>query len=131
MIEDAQTVLERQLIMDGMRFLESLSRYYGQEQGLKIWESLGKAVGTDIQGKILFALLAGDKPSTIWIDFTSGCNDAVKAIKAIRMASGCGLKDAKDLYDAARNRVQHLEIDNRSNYRQVIDDLRAAGCVIT
>lgn len=55
-----RTELEDEVIFDGIRFMESLSRCYGAEQAVAVWDRLGEALGTDIKHQVFFAMLTGE-----------------------------------------------------------------------
>lgn len=94
------------LISDGIRFLESLSNYYGAERAMEVWSALGPAVGDDVKGRVFMTMLSGNgnsmrlelsRPAAPYTGPTH--NIAVPVIKTIRAATGLSLKEAKDLWD--------------------------------
>ena len=117
------------MVFDGIRFLESISRYYGAEKGLELWDKMAEVFGPEIKGKILFAMLTGQTASRV--HFTSGAShQPVWAIKAIRVATGCGLKEAKDLYDMGKIKTVSVEVKTADDRKELIKCRRDAGCSV-
>lgn len=117
------------VIFDGIRFLESITRHYGPERGMEVWNKLGEAFGDEIKGKVFFAMLTGDTVGRV--RFTSmNSTQAVWAIKALRTATGAGLKEAKDMYDLAKTKTVTVDVKTPEARRELIKCLRDAGCSV-
>lgn len=116
------------VIQDGIRFLESLTRHYGAERGIEVWESMGTAMGSDVKGKVFFAMLTGDSSGRVRVQ-RGGCTQAVAAIKAIRNATLMGLKEAKDVWDFSANGVAVIEVPASDLRRNLISELRSMGMI--
>lgn len=114
-----------EVIFDGIRFLESLTRHYGAEKGLEVWDKMGEAVGDDVKGKVFFSMLTGESSNRVRIQ-KGDCIQAVSAIKAIRMGTGLGLKDAKDAYDLSGVKTVTLEVAHEEK-RDMVKTLRGIG----
>lgn len=117
-----------EVIFDGIRFLESLTRHYGAEKGMAVWEKMGEAVGDEIKGKVFFSMLTGESSNRVRIQ-AGTCTEAVAAIKAIRMGTGMGLKEAKDAWDLSKIKVVTLDTD-REEKRGMVRELRRIGMVV-
>jgi len=120
------------VVNDGIKFLESLTRYYGNEEGIKIWDKIGEAVGKEVKGKIFFAMLTGVNTSRVRFsaDGAVELGNAVTVIKAIRAASGFGLKESKDLWDKSVDSVATVECYDSSFSRILMLRLSELGCRI-
>ena len=119
------------VIRDGIRFLESLTRHYGQEEGLRIWEGIGEVVGADVKGQIFFAMLTGETSNRVGFrQGTAAHGYAVPCIKAIRGATMMGLKEAKDVYDASATQRIYVECIDRDAARALSTALRGFGCIV-
>lgn len=114
-----------EVIFDGIRFLESLTRHYGAEKGMEVWDKMGEAVGDDVKGKVFFSMLTGESSNRVRIQ-KGDCIQAVSAIKAIRMGTGLGLKDAKDAYDLSGVKTVTLEVAHEEK-RDMVKTLRGIG----
>ena len=117
------------VVRDGVRFLESLTRHYGPEEGLRIWEGIGEVVGTDVKGKIFFNMLTGGSPTRVgFVTPDDSLGYAVPIIKAIRGSTGMGLKEAKDAYDVSRIKRTYVECSDNEAARTLEYALRGFGC---
>ena len=117
-----------EVVFDGIRFLESLTRHYGAEKGMAVWEKMGEAVGDEIKGKVFFSMLTGESSNRVRIQ-AGTCTEAVAAIKAIRMGTGMGLKEAKDAWDLSKIKVVTLDTD-REEKRSMVRELRRIGMMV-
>ena len=117
-----------EVVFDGIRFLESLTRHYGPEKGMAVWEKMGEAVGDEIKGKVFFSMLTGESSNRIRIQ-AGTCTEAVAAIKAIRIGTGMGLKEAKDAWDLSKIKVVTLDVAHEEK-RGVVNTLRNIGMVV-
>lgn len=115
-----------EVVFDGIRFLESITRYYGAERGMHLWEQMGEALGDEIKGKVFFSMLTGESSSRVRIE-RGLCTMAVEAIKAIRSGTGMGLKEAKDAWDLSSIKVVTLECENSEQKRVMSRKLRDIG----
>ena len=115
-----------EVVLDGIRFLESLTRYYGAERGMKVWEKMGEAMGQELQGQVFFAMLTGDTSSRVRIS-RGTCVQAVEAVKAIRRATGMGLKESKDAWDLTAVKTVTLENVQRDVKQEFLREIRNIG----
>jgi hypothetical protein len=119
------------VIRDGIRFLESLTRHYGQEEGMRIWDGIGEVVGSDVKGRIFFAMLTGETSNRVgFLQGTASHGYAVPCIKAIRGATGIGLKEAKDAYDASATKRTYVECIDSTAASSLVNELRGFGCIV-
>lgn len=118
-----------EVVFDGIRFLESLTRHYGPERGMEVWEKMGEVLGPDIKGQVFFSMLTGESSNRIRIQ-AGTCDQAVAAIKAIRAGTGYGLKEAKDAWDLSKHQVVTLDNVQRDAKRLLVRDLRNLGMIV-
>lgn len=119
-----------EVVFDGIRFLESMTRYYGAEKGMALWESMGEALGDEVKGKVFFSMLTGETSGRV--RFSAGtATDAVGVIKAIRSATGAGLKEAKDYWDLSKVKIVSVEVHDRDAKRQLERSLRDLGLLVS
>jgi ribosomal protein L7/L12 len=117
-----------EVVFDGIRFLESLTRYYGPEKGMAVWEKMGEAVGDEIKGKVFFSMLTGESSNRVRIQ-AGTCTEAVAAIKAIRIGTGYGLKEAKDAWDLSKVKMVTLDVAHEEK-RGMVKTLRSIGMIV-
>jgi len=115
-----------EVIFDGIRFMESLARHYGADRSIEVWDQLGETLGPDVKSQVFLAMLTGESSNRIRVS-RGTCTEAVAAIKAIRQATGMGLKEAKDAWDLTA--IKTVTIDNvqRELRSDFVRDLRRIG----
>ena len=118
---------ETQIVQAGLGFIRAVTEAYGNEEGIKVWDSINQHLDPDIKGKVFFAMVTGHYNDVIKLTGTYDYRDKVKLIKCIRSWTGVGLKEAKDIADALDNRQpQFIKVDPK--YRNAaMSELREAG----
>lgn len=117
--------IEDEVIFDGIRFMESLSRCHGAERAIAVWDKIGEALGTEIKHRVFFAMLTGETSTRLRIS-RGTCNSAVEAIRLIRRATGMSLKEAKDAWDLTAIKtvtIEGVQRDTRSSFVRELRDL--------
>lgn len=117
------------VVYDGIRFLESLTRHYGPEKGIAVWEQMGQVLGSEVKGKVFFAMLTGERSNRVRIQVGT-CTEAVAAIKAIRVATGYGLKEAKDAWDQSKYKVAVIDNVQMGAKHELVRTLRDLGMIV-
>lgn len=120
------TELEDEVIFDGIRFMESLSRCYGAERAIEVWNCMGETLGQDIKQQVFFAMLTGETSNRMRVS-RGTCNSAVEAIRLIRRATGMGLKEAKDLWDLTAVKTVTIDGVQRDTRSEFVRELRGLG----
>ena len=120
-----------EIIGTGISFMRSITEAYGSDEGLRLWDTIAGTLDPDVKGQIFMAMLTGNMPGRIRVTGLQLPNpvpmNKVSMIKALRTASGWGLKEAKDAIDAlvdSRKPIvfdceQSLAGSHRSQLRQV------------
>jgi hypothetical protein len=131
-MEENRDELYDTLINDSIRFLESLGHYYGAERAMEVWKELGPTVGEDVKGQVFMTMLSGNnhsmrlhlsRPSTM----SNPMGYAVPVIKAIRAATGLGLKESKDLWDATAVETISLTCLSRNHAKDARQEFLKIG----
>lgn len=116
------------LIQDSVWFLKSLCRYYGTDRGMEIWEKFGEILGNEVKGAVFFGMLENSDANGDILRVRAGtCAQAVDAIKAIRNATGMGLIEAKNLWDASKLAPTTIPVNNPFVRRDLAVQLRNLG----
>jgi len=107
---------EPQLLQSGIHFMRSIAEAYGSEEGMRLWDAIASTLDPDIKGKIFIALLTGEYNDQLTLRLDLAKYDKVvnrvEGIKAIRMSTGLGLKEAKDIHDnLALGKIEKITID--------------------
>jgi hypothetical protein len=107
---------ESELLQSGIHFMRSIAEAYGSEEGMRLWDAIASTLDPDIKGKIFIALLTGEYNDQLTLRLDLAKYDKVvnrvEGIKAIRMSTGLGLKEAKDIHDnLALGKIEKITID--------------------
>lgn len=116
-----------EIIQTGIGFMRSITTAYGSDEGMKLWDTIANTLDPDIKGSIFFALITGEYNDRITITSSQPGANRVAMIKAIRVVTGMGLKEAKDLSDiqlTGKTITLTVEPKNRSS---ALRELRDAG----
>lgn len=91
------------LINDAVHFLESMNRVYGTDRAHELWLGMKDVMGREVQLDVFNSMLKGDSGGRIRFRVIDPQTpEVVNTIKAIREYAGCGLKEAKDIWDLAK-----------------------------
>ena len=95
----------RPIVIRTMALLRELTKQYGSQQSMEIWEKLSDILpDEDLKMEVFKLMLAGGRYGTnIELRWWNTNYKKVPAIKAIRMVSGLGLKEAKDAVERAEH----------------------------
>jgi hypothetical protein len=108
---------EPQVLQSGIHFMRSITEAYGSEEGMRLWDTISSTLDPDIKAKIFVALLTGEYNDqlTLRMDIAKyhhAGGNRVEGIRTIRLLTGLGLKDAKDLHDSlVMGNVEKITID--------------------
>lgn len=132
------------VIQAGMSFVRALTEHYGTDKGYEMWQSIVNTVDDDVRGGIMFAMLTGRTSLAVDIHMIPP-GRKIDAIKAIRMATGLGLKESKDIVDQivgvsynyngnnqptySQPKTMRIEVGSEVIRRSLLKDLRNAGCI--
>jgi hypothetical protein len=126
------------VISNGLHFMRSITEAYGAEEGLKLWDTIASTLDGDVKGQIFLAMITGTYNNRVHLKGLgrSARDNAVACIKEIRMWSGLGLKESKDMYDRLRNRdfdsspSQEFVKVKHEDYHKAVAGLRNVGFTI-
>lgn len=115
------------IIQSGINFMRSITEAYGADEGMKLWDAIASALDPDVKGQIFFAMLTGDYNGVIKVASFQKGSDRIQRIKSIRVVTGHGLKEAKDLSDMLDGGIQiQLQVDPKKR-NEALKELRNAG----
>jgi ribosomal protein L7/L12 len=106
---DLDPTLKEVLVNETINFMRTLTMIFGQEEGLKLYDTIADTLGPDLKGQVFFAMLTGNNGSDVTMRSTS--TNKIETIKAIRSFCNLGLKEAKDAYDrVASGSTERLKV---------------------
>lgn len=116
-----------ELIHSSINFLKTVTRAYGNEKGMQLWETIADTVDPSLKGDVFTAMLMGNYRGIIFVHSCQDSSNRVGMVKAIRSVDGSGLKEAKDLMEKLVD-GQSIEIKcDPMKYHEGIAILRMAG----
>lgn len=120
------------LIADGIMFMRTVTGIFGAEKGMEFWNTMADTIDPSLKQEIFMQMLVGNDGRRIWFhcDNRNRNISAVGVIKAIRTATGLGLKEAKDLWDESTMDWVSIGVANSEKARQLKSDLRKEGATI-
>lgn len=118
-----------EVVADGVVFLTSLTRHYGADKAMAVWEAMNESLGNEVKGKVFVKMLTGESLSDVTFAAgpESGTN-AVAIIKCIREYTGYTLKEAKDTWEESKSRSVTVKISNVHSRKTFIYNLKSLGC---
>jgi hypothetical protein len=92
---------QNDLLESGMMFMKSITEAYGADTGMQLWDTIASTLDPEIKGQIFFRMLTSGGPNhiTLMSSQARSLGQFIAFIKAIRMVTGMGLKEAKDVCD--------------------------------
>ena len=87
------------MINEAFMFMDSIYRYYGEEKGEEMWDTIITTLDPSIKRHMLMRMFAGDYKGEITIRKVVTTDKKVHIIKKIREITGLGLKEAKEIAD--------------------------------
>lgn len=118
------------LVNDSIMFMRTITEVFGAEMGQRIWDRIADEVDPCLKQDILMSMLIGHTGRRIRFRRGSDAYNAVSVVKAIRTATGLGLKEAKYLWDLSADSCVQVDVKDQEKVRTLIRDLRQFGMVI-
>lgn len=117
------------VIDDGVVFVRSLTKHYGAEKAMEVWEAMNEALGVEVKGRVFFKMIEGSSASEVKfrIGNIRANGNSVAAIKLIREYTGYGLKQSKDLIDQSDYAQSSVIMTDFRTRRAFIQKLRDLG----
>lgn len=117
------------IILRGLDFIRVITEAYGPEEGMELWDTIVSTLDPDIKGDIFLAMLTGEYSNTIKITALRHSAGKVAVVKAIRVASGLGLYEAKQVADAVESGKPATITIDPAKRSEAIRELTTAGCL--
>ena len=127
--EDLDQNKKDAVLSASMNLMQVITEVWGTDRGIELWDSIATTLGPDVKGALFFAMISGEGLGDVVLSRVN-TNQAIPIIKTIRSATGFGLKEAKDIYYAARDRGVVKFAVNPKNRMGLLRDLRGVGCTV-
>jgi len=133
--------LPSEVVMKSVALLRALAKEYGAPKAMEVWEGMSDIIDdADLKMDVFKAMLSGGHVGLNIELWRWDGAQKVTAIKALRAATGCSLKEAADAVEAADigQRTEMplvIHTDNTGqqiepNYTGIQRELKAAGLTI-
>ena len=119
------------LVFNSLNFVQSITKNYGAEQGMAMWDTIANTVDRRLKLEVFKAMLDGGQVNgRIRIIGAYPSSDKVKLIKTLREFTGYDLKEAKDGVDDLQNgTVLDIKVPYHIHQR-ALTELRLAGFML-
>ena len=119
------------LVFNSLNFVQAITKNYGAEQGMAMWDTIANTVDHRLKLEVFKAMLDGGQVNgRIRIAGAYPGSDKVKLIKTLREFTGYGLKESKDGVDDLQNgTVLDIKVPYHINQR-ALTELRLAGFIL-
>ena len=130
MTEQAQ--LDPALVFNSLNFVQAITKHYGAEQGMEMWDTIANTVDRRLKLEVFKAMMSdGQVEGHIRITGAYPSADKIKLIKTLREFTGYGLKEAKDSVDSLHQPGSVLDIKvTYHRFQQALVELKLAGFIL-
>ena len=122
---------QQELVWHTLNFMRSVTKIYGDEQGMQLYETIVNTLDPKLKGAVFKAMLMGTyEQGNILMSGLSPNANSMAVIKTIRDYTGLGLKDAKDIVEDLR--LGHpVTIDVAFHlHHQAVNTLKSFGVIV-
>jgi ribosomal protein L7/L12 len=119
------------LVFNSLNFVQALTKNYGAEQGMAMWETIADTVDRRLKLEVFKAMIDGGQVNgRVRIIGVYPSSDKVKLIKTLREFTGYGLKEAKDgVEELQSGTVLDIKVPYHIHQR-ALTELRLAGFML-
>jgi len=123
--------LDPTLVFNSLNFVQSITKNYGADQGMAMWDTIANTVDRRLKLEVFRAMMSvNQSEGVIRIVDVHSSADTIKLIKTLRQYTGYGLKDAKDnIEDLRKGMVLEVTVPYHEHPLAVLD-FRAAGFIL-
>jgi hypothetical protein len=117
------------LVFNSLNFIQSITKNYGAEQGMAMWDTIADTVDRRLKLEVFKAMISGGQvEGRIRISGAQPSADKIRLIKTLRDVTGYGLKEAKDSVDLLQysNTAINIKVSYH-DHPKAVKDLQLAG----
>lgn len=124
--------LDPALVFNSLNFVQSITKHYGAEQGMAMWDTIANTIDRRLKLEVFKAMMSdGQVDGRIRITGAHPSADKIKLIKTLRDFTGYGLKEAKDSVDSLHQHGAVLDIKvTYHRFQQAHVELKQAGFIL-
>lgn len=123
--------LDPTLIFNSLNFVQSITRNYGAEQGMAMWDTIADTIDRRLKLEVFKAMMSvNQSEGVVIITGAHPSADTIKLIKTLRQYTSYGLKDAKDDIEDLRKGMMIEVTVPYHEHPKAVQDFRAAGFIL-
>ncbi len=137
MVIEEHTMIEKEpldpiLVYNSLNFIQSITKNYGAEEGMAMWDTIVDTVDRRLKLEVFKAMIGGGQvEGRVRISGAQPSADKVRLIKTLREHSGYGLKEAKDSVDLLQHTNTPINIKvSYHDHHKAVKDLQLAGFIL-
>lgn len=117
------------VVNDGVIFVRSLTKHYGADKAMEVWEAMNVALGEEVKGRVFFKMIEGSSASEVKFSIGNirSNGSVISAIKLVREYTGYSLRDSKYAIDQSDFSISTIVISDYRTRRDFIKKLRDLG----
>jgi len=119
------------LVFNSLNFVQSITRNYGAEQGMAMWDTIANTVDRRLKLEVFKAMMNGSQAEgRVRIIGAYPSSDKIQLIRTLRQFTGMGLKEAKDSIEDLRNgKVMEVQVPYH-DHPKALAEFRAIGFML-
>lgn len=123
--------LDPLLVFNSLNFVQTVTKNYGAEQGMAMWDTIANTVDRRLKLEVFKAMMNPTQlDGHIRIAGAHPSSDKVRLIKTLREYTNAGLKDAKDSIDLLQcGTVLDIEVPYHL-HMEAVNAFRIAGFIL-
>lgn len=131
-MSESTSTLDPSLVFNSLNFVQAITKHYGAEQGMAMWDTIANTVDRRLKLEVFKAMMNdGQVDGRIRIIGAHPSADKIKLIKTLREFTGYGLKEAKDGVDSLHQPGAVLNIKvTYHRFQQAHVELKQAGFIL-
>lgn len=123
--------LDPTLVFNSLNFVQSITKNYGAEQGMAMWDTIANTIDRRLKLEVFKAMMnINQSEGYIRIIDAHPSADKIKLIKTLRQYTGYGLKEAKDDIEDLRKGMTLEVTVPYHEHRQAVQDFQTAGFIL-
>jgi ribosomal protein L7/L12 len=119
------------LVFNSLNFVQSITRNYGAEQGMAMWDTIANTVDRRLKLEVFKAMMNGSQAEgRVRIIGAYPSSDKIQLIRTLRQFTGMGLKEAKDSIEDLRNgKVMEIQVPYHDHPKALVE-FRTVGFML-
>lgn len=123
--------LDPVLVFNSLNFVQSITKNYGAEQGMAMWDTIANTVDRRLKLEVFKAMMnSSQSEGRMRIIGVRPSSDKIQLIRTLRQFTGMGLKEAKDgIEDLCSGKVMEVRVSYR-DHPKALTEFRAVGFMV-